>query len=450
MRQLPRRSSCKASYVETSPSGLVLGIESSCDDTGVAILTPKGEILGEALATQADVHRRWGGVVPTLAMEAHSAAIDDTVNAALSQAGVIPADLAAVAVAVGPGLSMCLQVGVKKARMIAAEGGVPLVAVHHMEAHCLVARSAAASKDSQIRPEFPFLTLLVSGGHNLLLVVRGVGDHQLLGTTIDDAVGEAFDKVARSLGLDANGAALEQLALEGDPYAFPFTVPMMRSGNCDFSYAGLKSAVMRCCSANGADAATYANRQVRANIAASFQRVAVEHIVSKCKKAISWAKETSPTIGSLVVSGGVACNSLLRTELARIASAAGLQLVVPPPGLCTDNGAMIAWAGQERLALGLWLPPPTTEQLADVDSLYEDRGGWMQLRPRWPLTNDLHPRAIQKKVHSGVKKARLHPSLRELTISALAGCDPYQLYLQQLETSHQALNEPSKQADAIT
>lgn len=410
------------------PHGLVLGIESSCDDTGVAIMTPDGRILGQALATQADVHREWGGVVPTLAMEAHSAAIDATVDAALADAGISAADLAAVAVTVGPGLVMCLQVGVQKAREVAVQHQLPIVAVHHMEAHALMARAAAArlssSGSSDTRPEFPFLALLVSGGHNLLLVVRGVGDYQILGSTVDDAVGEAFDKSARLLGLDASGAALERLAAEGDPDAIPFAVPMIRNPTCDFSYAGLKTAVRRAVEQRAPGPATDANRQARADIAASFQAVAVKHLEHRCRRSICWALETCPDIKCLVVSGGVACNSTVRAALQATTSAAGLQLVVPPPELCTDNGAMIAWAGQERLALGLACPPPTPDSVRDKDMLHTERGGWLRLRPRWPLTDERHPRAVHSKVYLGLKKKRIHPSLVELTAAALAGRPP--------------------------
>jgi len=414
------------------PSGLVLGIESSCDDTGVAVMTPDGQILGQALATQADVHRQWGGVVPTLAKEAHAASIDATVDEALAQARVSAADLAAIAVTVGPGLLMCLHVGVRKAMRLSAETRVPLVGVHHMEAHALIARSAAACADVPGgQPKFPFLAMLVSGGHNLLLVVRGVGDYQQLGTTLDDAAGEAFDKVARMLGLDANGAHLEALAREGNPTAYPLSVPMSSVPTCDMSYAGLKTQVMRLVEVAGVTTPTDANRQVRADIAASFQAVAVQHLQQKCKRAIVWARETCPDITSLVVSGGVACNKSVRSSLQALADSSHLRLVVPPPALCTDNGAMIAWAGQERLALGLWVPPPTLEQLEDSNLPFEARAGWLHMRPRWPLTNDNHHRALDRKAYTRKKILRLHTSLRELTAAALAGVPPEEVALQQ-------------------
>jgi len=303
------------------------------------------------------------------------------VEKALQEAGITAADLDAVAVTIGPGLSLCLKVGVMKARQMAFQHQIPTVKVHHMEAHALVVRA------SQRGVEFPFLCLLVSGGHNLLLVVRGIGDYLQLGSTLDDAIGEAFDKVARLLGLDANphgGAALEAIAREGDPEAFRFPVPLKKRQNCDFSYAGLKTSV-RLAIEKEVGEPSESNRQTRADIAASFQSVAVRHLSERTARGAQWAKESFPQMKSLVVAGGVARNEDVRGALLRIAEDAGLELVCPPPRLCTDNGVMVAWAGMERLVLlGESEPPPASEEPAE--------GEWVDLRPRWPLTDDKDPR----------------------------------------------------------
>ena len=413
------RTVCASHPLPLAPGELlVLGIESSCDDTGVAVVSSAGRVLGESLATQADIHAAWGGVVPKLAQEAHEAAIDACVAEALAAAGVTAADLSAVAVTIGPGLSLCLRVGALKARQVAADFSLPLVPVHHMEAHALVARLGATE-----RVTFPFLCLLVSGGHNLLLIVEGVGRYVQLGTTLDDAVGEAYDKVARMLGVEARpsgGAALEALAQEGDPLAVPFTLPLQRRRTCDFSYAGLKTAVRMAVEERlgavgqqpgdagaGDDAAgDAASRQVRADIAASFQRVAVAHLEERCRRGLEWARETHPSVRQLVVAGGVAANATLRAALHKAAEGAGADLVCPPPALCTDNGVMVAWAGQERLALGTGVEPaPASAELAE--------GEWLDLRPRWPLTDRKDARAIA--APRSAKKKRVFASLEVLT-----------------------------------
>ena len=417
---------------------LVLGIETSCDDTGAAVVTGDGRVLGEALASQVEIHGPWGGVVPNLAREAHESAIDGVVARALADAGVHPSQLSAVAVTVGPGLSMCLRVGVVAAQNLCAAHDEPIVPVHHMEAHALVSRLAGGT--DAVR--FPFLALLVSGGHNQLILARGIGDYVILGSTLDDALGEAYDKTARLLGLDVGGGggpALERLAREGDPSAYAFPVPLRKRKNCDFSYAGLKTAVRMAIERDlgtpeDGDAFTRVHvpgaepraecdrsgsrfdrrgsairriprREVRADVAASFQRAAVRHLEERTRRAVEWAKdalassETSETssLSCLVVAGGVAANSRwCARDSPRWRRRRGTPLVLPPPRWCTDNGVMVAWAGMERLALGLAEEAPTEAQVAepaaedgDGDDVGRAPGSRREvpLLPRWPRGN---------------------------------------------------------------
>lgn len=387
----------------------VLGIESSCDDTGAAVLTGHGAILGEAIASQANIHEKWGGVVPRLAQEGHRNAIDETVQEALRRAGVAPAELSAVAVTVGPGLGLCLEVGVRKALQIAAAHDLPLVRVHHMEAHTLVTRlpPAAAGQPTAeqptpaLSPAFPFVTLLVSGGHNMAVLTRGIGQHLILGSTIDDSIGEAFDKTARLLGITQvpGGPHLERLAKEGDSDAHTFPAPLSKTrdpvlqSGCDFSFSGLKTSVRtlveKTLPADHAASLPEADlRRQRADVAAAFQAVAVRHLCERAARAASWALELEPDLASLVVAGGVAANQKVRAGLREVAEDAGLEMQCPPPRLCVDNGVMVAWAGVERLRLGLYEEPPSAD---GVDHAVE-------IRPRWPL-GDRDARCQRKKQH---------------------------------------------------
>mmetsp|Transcript_66691 Transcript_66691/g.124565 ORF Transcript_66691/g.124565 Transcript_66691/m.124565 type:complete len:679 (-) Transcript_66691:97-2133(-) len=382
----------------------VLGIESSCDDTGAAILSGTGKILGEALASQAGIHSQWGGVVPKLAQEAHSKAIDTTVEEALKRAGTRPEDLTAVAVTVGPGLGLCLEVGVRKALKIAATHRLPLVRVHHMEAHTLVTRlppAATAKKDEstdktvgdsgdtlpELEPAFPFITLLVSGGHNMAVLTRGIGRHHILGSTIDDSIGEAFDKTARCLGITQvpGGPHLERMAKEGTADAYNLPRPLSKSrdpalrDSCDVSFSGLKTATRtlvekELSEKKLAELSESEAKQARANIACAFQRTAVDHLCQRAAQAVEWAKEMEPSIASLVVAGGVAANQTVRQGLTEVAQTGSLSMRCPPPRLCVDNGVMVAWTGVERLHLGLWEEPPS-----------ETGAEHVEVRPRWPL-----------------------------------------------------------------
>ncbi|XP_075510873.1 putative tRNA N6-adenosine threonylcarbamoyltransferase, mitochondrial isoform X2 [Primulina tabacum] len=356
---------------------VVLGIETSCDDTAAAIVRSNGEILSQVVSSQADLLARYGGVAPKMAEEAHAQVIDQVVQEALDLAKLNEEDLSAVAVTIGPGLSLCLRVGVRKARKLAGTNVLPIIGVHHMEAHALVARLVEREL------KFPFMALLISGGHNLLILARDLGHYIQLGTTIDDAIGEAYDKTAKWLGLDlrkSGGPALEELAREGDPNSVKFKVPMKQHKDCNFSYAGLKTQVRLAIESKSIDSgipissASTEDKLARANIAASFQ----------------------------VVSGGVASNQHVRARLNEVVGRTGLQLVCPPPSLCTDNGVMIAWTGIEHFQMGRYDPPPPACEPADA---------LLDLRPRWPLGEEF----VQGRSEArSLRTARIHPSLTSL------------------------------------
>lgn len=362
---------------------LILGIESSCDDTACAVLTADGRVVSEAIASQSAIHSEWGGVVPNLAKEAHAAAIDGTVALVLEKAGITQAALSAVAVTVGPGLALCLQVGVTKATEIACAQRIPLIKVHHMEAHMLVTRLPGQSDI----PAFPFITALVSGGHSLLVLSRGLGDHTLLGGSLDDSAGEAFDKVARLLGITQvpGGPLLEQMAKAGNlkhldkplPKPLSHTRDDTLRKNCDFSFAGLKTAVRdRIAAGNKAE-----------DIAAAFQERVAVHLTERTDRAIKWAREVHPDIKHLVVAGGVAANARIREMFTQVASTNDLTICLPKLSLCSDNGVMVAWAGIERLREGLYDIPPAVSA--------EEVAKFVEVRPRWPL-GPKDPRSIGK------------------------------------------------------
>jgi len=330
---------------------LILGIESSCDETAAAVVTSDGRVLSHRLAGQEDAHRPFGGVVPELAARAHVEMAVPLVEAALADAGVTLADIDAIAATAGPGLIGGVMVGLMTGKALAHAAGKPLIAVNHLEGHALSPRLA----DRDLA--FPYLLLLVSGGHCQLLLVRGVGDYRRLATTIDDAAGEAFDKTAKLLGLGfPGGPAVEQAAKAGNPRGVPLPRPLVGSGEPHFSFAGLKSAVLR-----ARDAGIHRSE----DIAASFQQAVVDCLVDRTRIAIATAADDG--ISALVVAGGVAANQAIRTALAALAENNGLRFAAPPLWLCTDNGAMIAWAGAERFAAGL---------VDDMD---------VPARARWPL-----------------------------------------------------------------
>ncbi len=340
---------------------LVLGIETSCDETAAAVVSDAGErIRSNLVLSQLAEHRPHGGIVPEIAARAHLEHLDDIVAGALDAAGVSLAELDAVAATGGPGLIGGVIVGITEAKAIALARRLPFIAVNHLEGHALSVRLVQDV-------DFPYLLLLVSGGHCQLLIVEGVGRYRRLGTTMDDAAGEAFDKGAKLLGLGyPGGPAIERAASQGDPARFVLPRPMKGRPGCDFSFSGLKTA-LRQKVAELADAeGRLAPRDV-ADLAAALQAAIGDSLLDRTANAVARFRARHSGGRSLVVAGGVAAKVVLRRRLAELAARHQLDFVAPPPALCTDNGAMIAWAGLERLEAGL------------VDGLD------FAPRPRWPL-----------------------------------------------------------------
>ncbi len=328
---------------------LVLGIESSCDETAAAVVTSERRVLSNLVLSQLDEHRAYGGVVPEIAARAHVEHLDGLVARAMAEAGIGFAELDGVAASAGPGLIGGVMVGLMTAKAIAAVGQIPLAAVNHLEGHALSVRLVAEAP-------FPYLLLLISGGHCQLLSVEGVGRYHRFGTTIDDAVGEAFDKSAKMLGLGyPGGPALERAALRGEAKRFSLPRPMRGREGCDFSFSGLKTAVRHAVHALGEapDAPDVPDAQAAADLAAAFQEAVADVLVDRTRNAAAAFRARHGEAQRLVVAGGVAANAFLRARLAALADEEGMALTVPPPELCTDNAAMIAWAGIERLELGL-------------------------------------------------------------------------------------------------
>jgi N6-L-threonylcarbamoyladenine synthase len=371
---------------------IILGIESSCDESAAALIGSDRTVLAHRLAGQEEAHKPYGGVVPEIAARAHVQVLTPLIEAALKDAGLVLDDVDAIAATAGPGLIGGVMVGLVTAKALAMAAGKPLIAVNHLEGHALSPRLADASL------EFPYLLLLVSGGHCQILRVDGVGQYRRLATTIDDAAGEAFDKTAKILGLGyPGGPRVEALAKQGDPKAVPLPRPLLGSAEPHFSFAGLKSAVLR---------AAQSGAHRPEDIAAGFQVAVVDCLVDRLERALSQSSSThSPFVPSevegrdrkgsrmrlstslgnaenvetafagatpgkpktLVVAGGVAANGAIRAALEALAARNDMGFVAPPLWLCTDNAAMIGWAGAERFALGLTDP-------LDIAA-----------RPRWPL-----------------------------------------------------------------
>lgn len=328
---------------------VVLGIESSCDETAAALVAQNRAILAQRIASQDDAHRPYGGVVPEIAARAHAERLTPLIAATLADAGMTLRDVDAIAATAGPGLIGGVMVGLVTAKALAMASDKPLIAINHLEGHALSPRLA----DEGLA--FPYLLLLVSGGHCQILLVEGVGEYRRLATTIDDALGEAFDKTAKILGLGyPGGPAVERLAKQGDPRAVPLPRPLLGSAEPHFSFAGLKSAVLR---------ARQAGIHADADIAAAFQQAAIDCLIDRTRRALAQAGQAT----ALVVAGGVAANRAIRTALEELACASCKRFTAPPLALCTDNAAMIAWAGVERLAFG---------QSDPLD---------FAARPRWPL-----------------------------------------------------------------
>jgi N6-L-threonylcarbamoyladenine synthase len=324
-------------------------------------------ILSDRILSQLDEHRPFGGVVPEVAARAHLEVLDGLVAEAIAEAGVGFSELDGIAATGGPGLIGGVIVGVMTAKAIAAVHGLPFLAVNHLEGHALTAR---LTDDVG----FPYLLLLVSGGHCQLLAVEGVANYRRLGTTVDDALGEAFDKVAKMLGLGyPGGPAVERAAETGDPRRFRLPRPMKGRPGCHFSFSGLKTAVKH--AVDALPAGPFGAADV-ADLCASFQAAAGDALVDRTANAMGEFRDLHPGSDTLVAAGGVAANKYLRARLATLADAHGVRLIAPPQRLCTDNGAMIAWAGIERLRLGL------------VDALD------FRPRPRWPLDPDAPPAAF--------------------------------------------------------
>ena len=347
---------------------LCLGIESSCDETSAAIVDSDKNILSHVIYSQIPEHQKYGGVVPELAARAHILAIDEVIAQTLQKAGKTIDDIDVIAATAGPGLIGGVLVGWMAATGIAQSTGKPLVAVNHLEGHALVPRLCATVADGtnkNVQIEFPYLLMLASGGHCQILLVHGVGKYELIGQTLDDSAGEAFDKVAKMLDLGyPGGPVVDNRAKQGNPKAFKFPRPLCDKSGCDFSFSGIKTA-----------ARTFLERAEQPlsdeyinDFCSSFQASVVDCIIDRLGNAMRDERVRRVNPKSLVVAGGVAKNSAIRSAMEKLAKENGMIFAAPPMNLCTDNGAMIAWAGLENYAVGNVVKEPVAP------------------RPRWPLT----------------------------------------------------------------
>lgn len=347
---------------------LCLGIESSCDETSAALVDSNRNVLAHIIYSQIPEHQKYGGVVPELAARAHILAIDAVIKQTLDKAGKTIDDVDVVAATAGPGLIGGVLVGWMAATGIAQSTGKPLIAVNHLEGHALVPRLCATRADgagASMSVEFPYLLMLASGGHCQILLVRGVGQYELIGQTLDDSAGEAYDKVAKMLGLGyPGGPIVDARAQSGNPRAFDFPRPLCDKPGCDFSFSGIKTAARTFLSrAELPLTDVYIN-----DFCASFQAAVVDCIVNRLNNAMADARVRAASPKTLVVAGGVAKNSAIRAAMEKLANKNNMVFAAPPMNLCTDNGAMIAWAGLENYRVGRIVRDPIAP------------------RPRWPLT----------------------------------------------------------------
>ncbi len=347
---------------------LCLGIESSCDETSAAIVDSNHNILAHIIYSQIPEHQKYGGVVPELAARAHILAIDAVVVETLNRAGKTIDDIDIIAATAGPGLIGGVLVGWMAATGIAQSTEKPLIAVNHLEGHALVPRlhaTSASGDDGKTSVDFPYLLMLASGGHCQILLVRGVGKYELIGQTLDDSAGEAFDKVAKMLGLGyPGGPIVDTRAQNGNPDAFAFPRPLCDKPGCDFSFSGIKTAARTFLNKNP----TPHTDEFINDFCASFQASVVDCITNRLTNAMHDSRIIAAAPKTLVVAGGVAKNSAIRAALEKLAAKNGMTFAAPPMNLCTDNGAMIAWAGIENYRAGRIVTKPIAP------------------RPRWPLT----------------------------------------------------------------
>ena len=348
---------------------LCLGIESSCDETSAAIVDSNRNILSHIIYSQIPEHQKYGGVVPELAARAHILAIDAVIKQTLTAAGKNISDIDVIAATAGPGLIGGVLVGWMAATGIAQSTGKPLVAVNHLEGHALVPRLHAATAtgdDGNTSVDFPYLLMLASGGHCQILLVRGVGQYELIGQTLDDSAGEAFDKVAKMLGLGyPGGPIVDKRAKLGNPHAFDFPRPLCSTPGCDFSFSGIKTAARTFLDKTPADKR---DENFINDFCASFQTAVVDCIINRLNHAFADSRVKNAAPKTLVVAGGVAKNSAIRAAMENLAQKHNIVFAAPPMNLCTDNGAMIAWAGIENYRVGKVVTEPVAP------------------RPRWPLT----------------------------------------------------------------
>ena len=353
---------------DTTRPILCLGIESSCDETSAAIVDSNRNILSHIIYSQIPEHQKYGGVVPELAARAHILAIDDVIKRTLDAASKNLNDIDVIAATAGPGLIGGVLVGWMAATGIAQSMQKPLVAVNHLEGHALVPRlhsAAANGTDGAVDVDFPYLLMLASGGHCQILLVRGVGQYEMIGQTLDDSAGEAFDKVAKMLGLGyPGGPVVDKRAATGNPRAFNFPRPLCDKPGCDFSFSGIKTAARTFLSR---ETSPYSDEFIN-DFCASFQAAVVDCIINRLENAFGDARVITANPQTLVVAGGVAKNSAVRSAMENLATKHNVTFAAPPMNLCTDNGAMIAWAGIENYRLGRVVTKPIAP------------------RPRWPLT----------------------------------------------------------------